>query len=132
VAVALAAEGGAKALVLENTFSRMVDVAAFSHWWLPVKLVMRNRYDSLARIQKYDGPIFQCHGQSDTLIPLQFGQELYAAAPTKTKQFLLGTGGHDDGPPDDYYPKLAAFLDAVDLSPSAGEPAAGETVQNHL
>jgi fermentation-respiration switch protein FrsA (DUF1100 family) len=114
VSVALAADGGAKALVLENTFSRMVDVAAFSHWWLPVRLVMRNRYDSLARIQNYHGPVFQCHGSSDTLVPLRFGKELFDAAPTKDKTFVEGTGGHDDGPPDGYYSALAKFLDAVD------------------
>ena len=56
VAVAVAAEQGAKALVLENTFSRMTDVAAYHYPWLPVRLVMRNRYDSLARIRNYHGP----------------------------------------------------------------------------
>jgi uncharacterized protein len=114
VAVALAADGGAKALVLENTFSRMVDVAAYSHWWLPVRLVMRNRYDSLVRIRKYDGPLLQSHGTKDLLIPIQFGKELYDASPSKLKQFIEGPGGHDDGPPADYYSKLAAFLDEVD------------------
>jgi fermentation-respiration switch protein FrsA (DUF1100 family) len=115
IAVALAADGGAKALVIENTFSRMVDVAAFSHWWLPVRLVMRNRYDSLARIQQYDGPLFQTHGTDDMLIPIQFGKDLFATSPSKTKRFLEGPGlTHDDGPPDDYYPQLVKFLDAID------------------
>ena len=56
VAVAVAAEQGARALVLENTFSRMTDAAAVLYPWLPVRLVMRNRYNSIRRIQKYHGP----------------------------------------------------------------------------
>jgi fermentation-respiration switch protein FrsA (DUF1100 family) len=115
VAVAVAAERGAKALVVENTFSSIVDVAADSHWWLPVRLVMRNRYDSVSRIRQYDGPLFQAHGADDTLVPIRFGRRLFDAAPGKVKRFVEGDGlGHDDGPPDGYYAQLAAFLDQVE------------------
>ncbi len=50
IAVALAAKNGARALILENTFPRMTDVAARHCPWLPIRLVMRNRYDNIARI----------------------------------------------------------------------------------
>ena len=48
---------------LKNTFSRMTDAAASLYPWLPVRLVMSNRYNSMRRIQKYHGPLFQCHGR---------------------------------------------------------------------
>jgi hypothetical protein len=115
VAVALAADGGARALVVENSFSSMVGVAAHSHWWLPVRLVMRNRYESADRICQYDGPLFQTHGTTDELIPIQFGRALFDAAPGKKKRFLENADrGHDDGPADDYYHELAKFLEEVD------------------
>jgi fermentation-respiration switch protein FrsA (DUF1100 family) len=117
IVAALAAEGGARAVVLENTFSSIVDVAAHSHWWLPVRLVMRNRYDSVSRIRQYDGPLFQTHGANDTLIPIEFGRRLFDASPSKIKRFIEATGlGHDDGPADSYYRDLAAFLDAIDAN----------------
>lgn len=117
VAVALAADGGARALILENTFSSIVDVAAHSHWWLPVRLVMRNRYDSVSCIKHYDGPLFQTHGTNDTLIPIQFGRRLFDASPSKNKRFIEASGlGHDDGPADNYYRDLAAFLDEADAN----------------
>jgi fermentation-respiration switch protein FrsA (DUF1100 family) len=116
VAAALAADGGARALILENTFSSIVDVAAHSHWWLPVRLVMRNRYDSISRIRQYDGPLLQFHGTVDSLIPIQFGRRLFEASSSAMKQFVAGSGlGHDDGPPDGYYSELAKFLDNIDL-----------------
>jgi fermentation-respiration switch protein FrsA (DUF1100 family) len=124
VAAALAADGGARALVLENTFSTMVDVAAESYWWLPCRLVMRNRYDSISRIQKYDGPLFQSHGNNDLLIPIQFGRKLFSASPSKVKRFLEAAGrGHDDGPADNYYQQLAAFLDEVDAAVATISPS---------
>jgi fermentation-respiration switch protein FrsA (DUF1100 family) len=123
VATALAADGGAQALVLENTFSRLVDVAADTVWWLPVKLIMRNRYDSVARIRRYNGPVFQTHGAEDTLIPFHFGRELFEAAPTANKRFVENAGrGHDDPPPANYFRDLAAFLDEIDLAEVKATP----------
>ena len=44
----------------------MPDVAAVHYPWLPVRWVMKNRYDNLARIQHYTGPLLQSHGTADT------------------------------------------------------------------
>src|SRR5947209_3902895 len=69
VAVAAAGEQGGRALVLEATFSRMTDAAANLYPWLPVRLVMSNRYNSVKRMQKYEGPLFQSHGADDEMVP---------------------------------------------------------------
>ena len=53
VAVDLAARDGAKALVLESTFDRLPDVAAYHVPWLPVRWLMQTRLVSAAEIGKY-------------------------------------------------------------------------------
>jgi uncharacterized protein len=114
VAVAVAAAEGAQALVLQNSFSRMTDVAAYHFPWLPVHVAMKNRYDSVARIGKYSGPVFQSHGAADTIVPIRFGRELFAAAPTSQKQFVeFADRGHNDPEPSSFYGQLASFLDGV-------------------
>ena len=111
VAVALAAETGSAALVLENTFPTMPDVAAVHFPWLPVRWLMDNRYDSVARIQHYHGPLFQIHGTSDQIIPIALGRQLFDAAPSHDKQFIAIAGrGHNDPWPASYYVELAKFL----------------------
>jgi uncharacterized protein len=115
VAVAMAAEQGARALVLENTFSRMTDAAASLYPWLPVRLFMKNRYNSLRRIQSYSGPLFQCHGTADDIVPFELGRRLHEAAPGRMKQFHeIANGRHNDTPPPAYYAALTQFLDSVD------------------
>ena len=57
VAVDLAARDGARALVLESTFSSLPDVAAYHYPWLPVRWVMRTRFDSAGKIGDYHGPL---------------------------------------------------------------------------
>ena len=71
VMVDLAAKDGARALVLENTFTSLPDVAAFHYPWLPVQLLMRTRLDSAAKIGDYHGPLLQIHGDADTIIPFE-------------------------------------------------------------
>lgn len=123
VGVAIAVKQGAQALVLVNAFSRMTDVAAHHYPWLPVRLMMKNRYDSVARIRNYPGPVFQCHGTADWIVPIQLGRELFDAAPTKNKRFLEFAGrGHNDPEPATLYRELACFLD--DASRQTEDPAA--------
>ncbi len=112
VAVASAAELGAKALVLQNTFARMVDTAADLYPWLPVRLVMRNRYDSLAHIANYKGPVFQSHGTSDETIPYEQAKRLFTAAPSERKRwFELPGAMHNSAYPREYYQQLRQFLE---------------------
>jgi fermentation-respiration switch protein FrsA (DUF1100 family) len=120
VAVALAAEEGAQALVLEAVFPVMCDVAALHYRWLPVRWVMKNRYDCVSRIQKYHGPLLQSHGTSDAVVPIEMGRRLFDAAPSKNKRWIEFPGlGHNDGWPAGYYVQLRAFLDQTP-SPSGG------------
>jgi uncharacterized protein len=115
VSIAAAAEQGARALVVEATFSRMTDAAAFQYPWLPVRLVMRNRYNSMKRIRKYTGPYFQSHGTDDEMVPFWMGQKLFEACPSRMKQFYeVNFARHNDTPPPAYYAALSAFLDQVD------------------
>ncbi len=114
VAVAMASKQGARALILKSTFSRMTDVAATQFPWLPVRLIMRNRYDSIARIKQYSGPVFQSHGTADDIVPFALGRALHDAIPSDNKQFHEMKGyGHNGYPPESYYAALAEFLDEI-------------------
>ena len=111
VAAAMAAEQGARALILVSTFGRLTDVAATHYRWLPVRLLMRNRYDSIARIQRYKGPLLQSHGTTDQIVPIEIGRQLFDAAPTSNKVFYeLGGYGHNDNPPAPFYHDLTKFI----------------------
>ncbi|MEM8865711.1 MAG: alpha/beta hydrolase [Planctomycetota bacterium] len=119
VAVACAAELGAEALVLQSTFNRLTDAAANHFPWLPVRLLMRNRYDSMKRIQQYDGPLFMSHGTADSVVPIELGRQLFDAAPSDKKEFFeIEDRDHNDPQTSDYYHALQDFLGSeVDSEP---------------
>jgi len=111
VAVDLAATNGAKALVIERTFSRMPDVAARLYPFLPVRYLMRTQFDSAAKIDRFPGPILQSHGTVDEIVPYDLGRKLFDAATTDNKQFYDEVGlGHNDGYSDGYRSTLRTFL----------------------
>jgi fermentation-respiration switch protein FrsA (DUF1100 family) len=114
VAVDLAATHGAKGLILWNTFTSMPDVAARHFPWLPVRSLMRNRYQSVDKIPKYSGPLLQVHGSSDQIIGFDLGENLFAAATTPDKKFIrVERGDHNDPPSEEFLQECAAFLDRI-------------------
>jgi fermentation-respiration switch protein FrsA (DUF1100 family) len=124
IAVATAAEQGARALVLEAAYSKMTDVAAYRYPWLPVRIVMRNRYNSMKRIQKFTGPVFQSHGTGDVIVPIRMARKLHDKSPSRMKHFYeINFAGHNDTPPPAYYAALSAFLDRVDEQVETKVPA---------
>lgn len=115
VAVHLAAKNGAKALVLDRTFNSMVDVAATHYPYLPVKLLLRNRYPSDVRIANYDGPLIQVHGHPDQVVPFACGQLLFEQAASQNKKFLDSPElGHNTPWPAQFYVQVLEFLTRVE------------------
>ncbi len=107
------AQDGARALVLESTFTSIPDMAAVHYPWLPFRFLIRNRLDSATKITAYQGPLLQSHGNADRLIPFEIGRRLHETA-SGPKQFLVVEGGdHNDPQPIEYYDSLIEFLDEL-------------------
>lgn len=113
IALHLAAEHGARGVILQNTFTSLHDAAAANYPWVPVRLLMKNRYDSLSRISRYAGPLFISHGTADRIIPFAHGQKLFAAATGPKEFFEIAGGDHNDSEPEHYLPALHKFLDSL-------------------
>jgi fermentation-respiration switch protein FrsA (DUF1100 family) len=110
VAVQLAADDGAKGLVLINTFASLPEVAANRLPFLFPNLIMHNRFESAGRIAEYHGPLLQSHGDADQLVPYSQGQKLFAAA-NEPKQFIQDfRGGHNDPNSGQFHLALSLFV----------------------
>lgn len=98
-------------LILDRTFSSIVDVAAFHYPVFPVRWLMRNRFESEVRMAGYSGELLQLHGDSDRVVPLRFGKKLFDACPSDSKTFLeVKDLGHNDEWPREFWAAVARFL----------------------
>ena len=114
VVVDLAAKNGARGLILQNTFTSLPDAAARLYRWAPVRLLMKNRYDSLSKICNYSGPVLISHGTADELVPYELGQKLFEACPGRKEFFAIEGGGHNSLEKSDYDEALDKFLSSLD------------------
>jgi fermentation-respiration switch protein FrsA (DUF1100 family) len=109
-AVELATRHDHRALVLVFTFTSMPVVAKVHFRWLPTRLLMRTRFDNLAKIGRCRRPVFIAHGTADRVVPFAHGEALFAAA-NEPKEFLkLDDCGHDCALGDRLCVPLAKFL----------------------
>jgi len=115
VAVDLAAEEGARGLILESTFSSLRDVAGFHYPRLLVSMVVADKLNSAARIGKYRGPLLQVHGDADQIIPFASGRRLFDAANEPKRLLVLARHDHNDALPQEWYQAMEKFFD--DLAP---------------
>lgn len=110
VAVDLAARKPHRALVLVKTFTSAPEAAAAMYPWLPVRWLMRNRFDNLSKIKSCAGPIFIGHGTVDRLVPFAQGKRLYEAANEPKAFFTLEGADHNDSLPVEFFEALKGFL----------------------
>ncbi|MCW8915974.1 MAG: alpha/beta hydrolase [Magnetovibrio sp.] len=88
--------GTIAALVLEAPFTSTVDVGANIYPFLPVRLLMKDQYDSLSRIGAITAPIFVVHGEQDRTVPIKFGRQLFEAAHEPKQSLWIVQAQHND------------------------------------
>ena len=109
-AVELATRHDHRALVLVFTFTSLPVVAKVHYKLLPTRILMRTRFDNLAKIGRCRRPVFVAHGTADDVVPFAHGEALFAAA-NEPKEFLRLEGfGHDLDLGDRLCVPLAQFL----------------------
>ncbi|MDX2289001.1 MAG: alpha/beta hydrolase [Hyphomicrobiaceae bacterium] len=121
VASRLATEVDAKAVVLEAPFAALVDVAAARQPWLPVHLLLIDRFESLPLMAKLRMPLLIVHGTRDTAIPISHAERLYAAAKEPKRLVAIPGGDHSTLPRDGLYDHVFAFLGDLDRSRTLSE-----------
>lgn len=96
VAVGLAAEHPPAALVLRSPFTALADVAQLHYPYLPARLLLKDRYDSLARIRLVRCPLLVVAGGADGIVPAAQSRELHDAAAEPKRYVEIPGAGHND------------------------------------
>lgn len=115
VAVAIAAERAAvgqpvAALVLEAPLSSVSDVAKYHYPWVPVRWLLKDRFEAAARIAGVDAPVLIIHGEADEIVPIRYGRALFEAAREPKEAAWIPNGGHEDLADFGLYRIVFAFL----------------------
>lgn len=125
VAVALAADAPAGAVILEGAPASIVAIGQQQYPLFPIRMVMRNPFESIRRIDRVRAPLLFLHSPEDVIVPIGEGRRLYDAAP-QPKTFVEVRGGHVHASEIDagaFYSAVRQFLAEHDVLSSAAAVA---------
>ncbi len=100
VAVRLASEKPVGKLILASPYTSTADVAASLYPWVPVRWLMKDQLRSDERIGAVHVPLLIMHGALDDVVPIRFGERLFALANEPKRLIRYDKAGHNDL--DDY------------------------------
>jgi hypothetical protein len=100
VAVQLASEWARESpvgvLVLEAAYTSIAEVAGHHYPFVPAGLLVKDRFDSAAKIALVGAPVFVFHGERDQTVPIRFGMGLFEAAVEPKESLWLKEASHND------------------------------------
>jgi len=112
VAVQLASARPVHGLVLVTPFDSMLNLAEEYFRWLPMRLLLRDRYDSQRHAQEISAPVLIVIAAEDEIVPTRRSRALAEAfRPGQVSVVVIDGAGHNslDLAPD-YLRAVAAFL----------------------
>jgi fermentation-respiration switch protein FrsA (DUF1100 family) len=111
--------------VLRSPFGSLAEVGRRHYPWLPVSLLLADRYDAAGRAGRLAAPLLVVAGGRDRIVPAAHSRRLFEAAPEPKRFVLLPGADHNDldllaGPR--LLAEVMAFLRGV---PALGPPVSG-------
>lgn len=96
VAIALAAERAVVGVILDAPFTSAADVGAAAYPFAPVRWLIKDTFRSDQRIARVSAPLLLLHGERDSIIPIAFGERLFALAREPKRMVRFPQGNHAD------------------------------------
>ncbi len=115
VASQMAAEFGDRigGLLLITPFTSLTDVASRHFPWVPVRLLLRDRYDNVSALRDYPGPLAVVLAEKDEIVPADFGKELFDGYEGRKKLWIQEDRTHntiDFSPEAEWWQEVEAFF----------------------
>jgi uncharacterized protein len=95
IAVDLASKVPVGGAIIEEPFTSAGDVGQKMFPFLPVRWLVRNKYDTLSKVAGINAPLLILHSRQDEFFPLSHAERLLAAA-HEPKRLVELRGGHND------------------------------------
>jgi uncharacterized protein len=96
VAAALASRHPPGGLVLRSPFTELTDVGSHHYPWLPVGLLLRDRFPVLEHVRESQVPTVVVRGTADEVVPTSLSEQVAQAAPELVEERVLRGARHND------------------------------------
>ena len=80
IAIDLAKENNFAGIILESPFTSMAELAKKYYPYLPINLILKDKFNSIKKIKLIEAPILIMHGKKDKIVPFNMGFRIYEVA----------------------------------------------------
>ena len=94
IAVEMANRNDFNSIILESPFTSIENSAKIYYPYLPVKYLLKDRYDTISKINMVKSPIMIMHGEKDDVVPFSMGKKLFEKANNPKHSYFTSTDDH--------------------------------------
>ncbi len=80
VSVEVAQNKNFAGIILESPFTSMVEAGKHYYFYLPVSLLLKDRYETIKKLKNVKIPILVMHGGNDKIVPFHMGKKVFSEA----------------------------------------------------
>lgn len=96
VVAALQAERPPAGLVLRSPFPELSAVGGHHYPWLPVRLLLRDRFPVVEHLAASDVPVSVVYGDRDSIVPTALSDQVADEAPALAERVVIAGADHND------------------------------------
>jgi uncharacterized protein len=96
VVAALHARRPPAGMVLRSPFPELADVGAWHYPWLPVRLLLRERFPVVDHLADSEVPVTVVYGDRDSIVPTELSARVADEAPALAERVVISGAGHND------------------------------------
>jgi fermentation-respiration switch protein FrsA (DUF1100 family) len=80
VATHLAQNKNYAGVILETPFTSMIDAAKNFYPYIPINLLLKDKFENFKKVKNINTPILVMHGEVDQIVPFSMGKKIYEIA----------------------------------------------------
>ena len=100
-------------IILETPFTSMVDAAKVYYPYIPVGLLLKDRFDNKSKIKNINSPVLIMHGQADQIVPFSMGKAIYEIANEPKYSYFTKNDNHMMEYDENLIKALSSFLKSL-------------------
>ena len=97
-------------LILETPFTSMVEAAKNFYPYIPVGLILKDKYKNDEKMKNINIPLLIMHGEKDNIINITLGKKVFDSAPEPKQALYIPNAGHNNLFDFNLYEKIFRFL----------------------
>ena len=94
IAINLAKDNSFSGVILESPFTSMESLAKKYYPYLPVKILLKDKFNSIDKLNMNNSPLLVMHGEKDRIVPFSMGKEIYSEYKSQKYSYFIENDDH--------------------------------------